>query len=400
MLFRRALLRHLLLTAVAVFLVASLVTLGVWRYARDDASRQAKNSASQIAAAVLHDGPVAPATLLTGLRPFLDAGQVQRVKVFRVAGDEATIVASDEPRVVGLRSVLNPAKSALLEAGGTLVQAVPHNAAHRYELALSGSRMEVFFAFRDPSGHDMRLELYVPVDVAGTTGHVTEQLLPVVLLGLLLLAAATAPLSAMMARRFATARAAEQYGLAAAELTRRDLARRLHDGVIPSLAGSGLLLQTGRPELVARAEGVIAGEVRSLRTLLTELVPDEPISAVGLRRLVSEISMVAVAPLPRVTIVVDPVAAAAAAPMNRIAGELLRNAFRHAGASAVTVRAAGATLVVSDDGCGFQPAAARSAGHVGLRLVEQAVRASGGHLRIDSSAAGTTVTVELVSAGR
>jgi signal transduction histidine kinase len=32
---------------------------------------------------------------------------------------------------------------------------------------------------------------------------------------------------------------------------------------------------------------------------------------------------------------------------------------------------------------------------VGLRLVEHTVRASGGNLRIDSSAAGTTVTVDL-----
>jgi signal transduction histidine kinase len=391
MLFRRALLRHLLLTAIVAVLVAGLVTLGVWRYAKADATRQARNEASRIAAAVLKPGPIAPAALVTSLHPFLSAGLVQRVKVFRVSGSEATIVASDESRVVGLRSALDPA----LMSRGVLVQAVPHDAAHRYELALPGSRMEVFFDFHDPSGNDMRLELYVPVDVAGTTGHVTVVLLPVVLLGLLVLAAATVPLSAMMARRFAAAKAAEQYGLAAADLTRRDLARRLHDGVIPSLAGSGLLLETGQPELVARAQGVIAGEVRSLRTLLDELVPDEPISAVALRRLVAEISMVAVAPPPRVAIVVDPVATAAAVPMQRIAGELLRNAFRHAGASVVTVRAAGARLVVTDDGRGFQPSAARAPGHVGLRLVEQTVRASGGRLTIDSSPTGTTVTVDL-----
>jgi signal transduction histidine kinase len=395
MLFRRALLRHLLLTAIVAVLVAGLVTLGVWRYAKADAARQARNEASRIAAAVLKSGPVEPTALVTSLRPFLSAGLVQRVKVFRISGSEATIVASDESRVVGLRSALDPAKSAALTAGGVLVQAVPHNAAHQYELALPGSRMEVFFDFHGPSGNDMRLELYVPVDVAGTTGHVTAVLLPVLLLGLLVLAAATVPLVAMMARRFAAAKAAEQYGLAAADLTRRDLARRLHDGVIPSLAGSGLLLETGQPELVARAQRVIAGEVRSLRTLLDELVPDEPISAVALRRLVSEISLVAVVPPPRVVIVVDPVATAAAVPMHRIAGELLRNAFRHAGASVVSVHAAGARLVVSDDGCGFQPSAARAPGHVGLHLVEQTARASGGRLIIESSPTGTTVTVDL-----
>lgn len=377
----RVLARHLLLTAITLVLVGALVTLGVWRYAEADAARQAHGSAGKIAAAVL-TRPVAPAALLTDLRPYLAAGLVQRVKVFRVSGDRATIVASDEPRVVGLTSTVPT----------LVVQAVPHDAAHRYELALPGSRMEAFFGFHDPSGNDMRLELYVPVDVAGTTGHVTAVLLPVVLLGLLVLAAATVPLSLMMARRFADM---SRYGLAAADLTRRDLARRLHDGVIPSLAGSGLLLETGRPELVARAHGVIAGEVRSLRTLLTELVPDEPISAVSLHRLVAEISAVAPGPPPSVTIVVDPVRTAAAVPMHRIAGELLRNAFRHAGASAVTVRASGARLVVADDGCGFSPAAARPPGHVGLRLVEHSVRASGGRMRIDSSAAGTTVTVDL-----
>jgi signal transduction histidine kinase len=377
----RVLARHLLLTAIALVLVGALVTLGAWRYAKADAARQAHGSASKIAAAVL-TGPVAPAAVLADLRPYLTAGLVQRVKVFRVSGDRATIVASDEPRVVGLTSTVPM----------LVVQAAPHNAAHRYELALPGSRMEVFFDFHDPSGNDMRLELYVPVDVAGTTGHATEVLLPVVLLGLLVLAAATVPLSLMMARRFADV---SRYGLAAADLTRRDLARRLHDGVIPSLAGSGLLLETGQPELVARAHGLIAGEVRSLRTLLTELVPDEPISAVALHRLVSEISTVAAEPPPRVVIVVDAVRTSAAVPMHRIAGELLRNALRHAGASVVTVRASGVRLVVADDGCGFSPGAARSPGHVGLRLVEHTVRASGGHLRIDSSAAGTTVTVDL-----
>src|SRR4051812_26367457 len=141
----RVLARHLLLTAIVLVLVGALVTLGVWRYAKADAARQAHGSASKIAAAVL-TGPVAPAAVLTDLRPYLTAGLVQRVKVFRVTGDRATIVASDEPRVVGLTSTVPM----------LVVQAVPHNAAHRYELALPGSRMEVFFDFHDPSGNDMR----------------------------------------------------------------------------------------------------------------------------------------------------------------------------------------------------------------------------------------------------
>ncbi|MET0422698.1 MAG: ATP-binding protein [Actinoplanes sp.] len=397
---RRALLRHLLLTAIAAVLVSGLVMLGVWRYARDDARRDTERMAHQIAATVLYPGRIDTADLMERLRPLLASGMVQRVKVFEVTGGVATIVASDEPRVIGMSGRVDGARGAL-QPGQVLVQPEPHNEAHRYEEALAGERMEAFVAFRDTSGDDMRLELYLPVDVAGTTRTAVGELLPVVLAGLLILGAATVPLSIMLGRRFADARAAQEYGLAAAERTRRDLARRLHDGVIPELAGAGLLLETGSPELVSRAHGLIAGEVRSLRNLLTELLPDEPISEPALRRLVAEIAAGAPEPAPRLELDVGTVDPAASLLLHRIAGELLRNAFQHATAETVTVRAHDAQLTVTDDGAGFDPQAAREPGHVGLRLVERAVHEAGGRFVVESApGAGTTVTADLAGIRR
>lgn len=94
---------------------------------------------------------------------------------------------------------------------------------------------------------------------------------------------------------------------------------------------------------------------------------------------------------------VDPEVAATAF---RVVQESLTNALRHAEASRVTVRAEstaqGLTLAVTDDGRGFDLAAAR--GRVGLGLVgmRERVRAVGGAFSVTSAPGrGTTVRAEL-----
>ncbi|MFC4591244.1 sensor histidine kinase [Sphaerisporangium corydalis] len=324
--------------------------------------------------------------------------------------------------------------------------------------------MEVFLGFRDAAGDDMRLELYLPEDQGGTTRRAVLVLLPMPLIGLVLLTLASAPLSMALARRMertrAEGRAARDYGLAATELTRRDLARRLHDGVIPDLAGVGLLLQRARltggrrrethavtpdadplgraqdlpdadplghaqnlpdpdllghaqnlpdADLLGRAQDLLATDLRELRALLTELLPADPVGRDLGARLADLASHVRRSEdsgtVPAVHIdAIEDVPGGPALVLYRVAGELLRNAFRHARARTirvgVTAQDVGGVamieLTVTDDGTGFDPRHDPGSGHVGLRLVRRVVDDGGGRLTMVSApGAGTTATVSV-----
>lgn len=418
-LLRRTLVRHVLLTVLVAVVLSALTALGVWRYAQDDARRTAEKVARQIASAVLvplsqrdfgQPGGVARDELLADLAPFLGSGMLERVKVFTVEGGVARIVFSDEQRIEGHTGTLPRDLAERLARGDVVIQPVPDDPEHAYELGLPGERFEVYFGFRDVGGNDALFEVYVPVSVGETTRHAVAILVPLIVAGLLLLAGAMVPLSIALARRMerdrAEQRAARDYGLAAAELARRDLAQRLHDGVIPDLAGASLLLEAISAEgvhggaeapweLIGRAQGLVADDLQRLRTLLDDLVPpavvaDRPDAA--LRELVAQLRRSMDGDEPAVVIDVAEdlgLSEAAAILVLRVAGELLRNAFRHACAGSVRValgstEAGSVELTVADDGVGFAPDRPRRPGHVGLQLVRQVVGDSGGRIHVDS----------------
>lgn len=83
----------------------------------------------------------------------------------------------------------------------------------------------------------------------------------------------------------------------------------------------------------------------------------------------------------------------------RVAQEALNNAAKHAGAGLITVALAqneqAVTLLVADDGCGFEPEAV-PAGRAGLAGMAERVRQMNGRLTIESApGAGTAVKVEV-----
>ncbi len=80
----------------------------------------------------------------------------------------------------------------------------------------------------------------------------------------------------------------------------------------------------------------------------------------------------------------------------RIVHEALHNALRHARARQITVQLGPDSIEVADDGVGFDPerTGLRSR-HLGLTSMEERARELGGRLEIRSSAAGTTVRLEL-----
>jgi signal transduction histidine kinase len=73
----------------------------------------------------------------------------------------------------------------------------------------------------------------------------------------------------------------------------------------------------------------------------------------------------------------------------RVVQESLSNARRHSRATRVRVRVRSTlryiSVVVSDDGCGFDVAAARRSGRLGLTGVIERVRLLGGDIEIQSS---------------
>ncbi|MEJ8281648.1 sensor histidine kinase [Pseudonocardia spirodelae] len=414
----RTLLRHAAGTAAGVVLVCALVAAGVWWLAHEEAERRAEEVSRRVAAAVVVGlshrdlaaaGPRERARVLDDVEPFRATGMVGRVKVWLVRDDRARVVFSDEPRVEGLTRPFDPALGARLAGGSAVVLPVPDavdatDAEHRHERG-AGLR-EVFLGFTDAAGRPALLEVYVPVDVEGATARAVGLLLPPAVAGMLAVAAAVLPLSVALARRRERERAerrdAAHYGLAAGELARRDLARRLHDDVLPGLASAGLMLDLApaRPELLPRARAGVGDGVVRIRSVLDDLHPDD----VGAAGLPAALAALAAEGTPPATVSVsgDPAAALgddAAALLHRAAGELLRNARAHAAATRVSVALdAGARprLVVADDGTGFDPDRGPAPGHIGLLLVRRAVTEAGGTLTVRSTpGAGSTVTVEL-----
>jgi two-component system, NarL family, sensor kinase len=182
---------------------------------------------------------------------------------------------------------------------------------------------------------------------------------------------------------------------------RRRLARELHDGIIQGLAGSRYALgsverQLGEHHLdelkgtVRITTDVLLHEIEALRTLTTTLFSSNPAQTdvrevlTGLARGIEERG-------PKVQLDLEelpPLPIAVTEALTQVAREALRNVQVHAGATTATISLSSdgtqVSLVVADDGCGFDPTDPQFArpGHLGLRLLEAAADRVGGRLVI------------------
>ena len=419
---RRAVVRHVVLSLVVAAMVCGLLVLGVLTAAHREAEDHARRIAEQVASAVAvplsrHHfatlGQSVPDDVRRDLAPFLDSGMVSRVKVWLLRDGRATIVYSDEQRLVGEGHDLGTAGFHELDPGEVYIQPVPDDHEHRFEASSAGMLLEAFVEIQEAGGEPARLELYVPTDVRGETERLASAILPLLLGGLLLLALTTLPLSVRLARWLeqerAEQRAVRRYGLASAESTRLELARHLHNGVIPHLAGATLLLEMARAgktemspsELVDRAHQLLESDVRELRAILDGLVIADAGGVPGLEDLAERLREEADGS-PPVTVTIS----VAEAPrceigmlLHWVAEELVRNALRHARADQVRVDLVisaelGARLTVSDDGVGLPVAPGR--GGTGLYLARRVVEDHGGRLLVSTRVpGGTTVEVSL-----
>lgn len=406
--------RHVLAAiGVAVALLCALIVIE-WRLATAEADRVTREAAGRVAervsdtlAATEVGGVPDAADLDARLEGFFAVGTVARVKVWRIEGDTARVVYSDEPSLIGDERPYSPDLAERLRREGVVVKEVPDDVEHRFESTDSRELREAFLAFHDADGTPLHLEVYVPVFRDAWVTSTLTVYLPILVAGMIALAAALAPLSIRLARGLAAAEAerreAVAFGLRAREGERLRLARRLHDDVLQDLTGSALALQAmaSRPEAdpdrLTRVADTLATDARMLRTLLDG---DLHVAPLSLRAALAEIALEDEAGPPvsvEVALDEDPDADTVRL-LAEAARELVRNARRHAQAESIRVAVVAENeetiLTVADDGRGFAEDPGATARH-GIRLLERAVSDAGGRLEIATGSHGTSVVVRL-----
>lgn len=406
---RGVLRRHLLVTAASVIGIMLSLLVVERELTRRAADRMAEQVASRVTAAMsdvvagidFSEPSAAHDAMDEPLRGFLEAGAVVRIKVWLVEGERVRVVYSDDPRTEGTVRAFSPELAARLDAGETVILPVPDDAEHRFETALGMELVETFTGCTDRAGNAMRLEVYVPVQQRDLVASALALQVPVIGVGLVLMVLVLSWGSVSLARQLRLLAQAQQravlYGLRARDEERTELARRLHDGVVQSLAGTRLALDSvhGRDpaddEVLRRLGQVLGDDTRALRSLLAEYVPADGAAA----SLADDLLALAdPAGEPRVEVRLDAVAVddATAEVLRRAAEEGVRNAVRHAHARLVQVRlrptAGGVRLSVTDDGIGVAPHGGDEPGHVGLTLLTAAVQRAGGRLSLTGRAGG------------
>jgi signal transduction histidine kinase len=208
------------------------------------------------------------------------------------------------------------------------------------------------------------------------------------------------------------------YAGQAAELSaaaeRNRLARDIHDSLGHYLTAIAVQLekaevfrdrdQGAASQAVADARSLARQALQDVRGSVRALRGDEP--AAPLSAMLTGLARQAGAGDPQVSLSVTgdeaAIAAGARTALFRAAQEALTNARKHSGARRVSMSVAfgdrEVRLVVSDDGCGFEPPPRGAQAHNGLGLVGMRERAAlaGGHAEVESRpGAGTTVTVTM-----
>lgn len=430
-------------------LVATLVLAGVAvaasvvvhraaeRAAVEDAVRTTDLLAGTVVEPALRDGVVdgdaeALAVLDAAVRRGLPGGALVRAKLWDPDG---RIVYSDEPRLIGQRFALDAGEAGALRTLRASAEVSdlsrPENSFERDAAGAGGGGelLEVYRPVRTPEGRVLLFETYTRYDAVDLrTAHLWSSFVMIVVLSLLVLAVAQAPLVWLLLRRVRrTQREREAVlteAVAASDAERRRIAATLHDGAVQELAASAYLVAGAADRARARGDRraadqleTAAGSVRTsiggLRSLLVDIYPPA-LRGAGLNAALADLG----APLRARGITVDlDLSDTVALPADiedvvfRVARELVRNSTRHADASAVRIAFGGAdgggdpgsgpgavVLEIADDGVGLDPDAVGDPpeGHLGIRLVTDLAVAAGARLLVRSVAGrGTTWRMEV-----
>ncbi len=343
-------------------------------------------------------------------------GSFSRVKIWDPDG---RIVYSDEPQLIGSVFPLTPELTASLASGvATAAHISELDAAENRLESDQGRLIEVYVPIKALDGTPLLVESYLRLDSVLTSGRLlSEQVLPLVLAGLALLAVVQWPLAWRLARDLRTGHEARERLLQRAADSsneeRRRIAGELHDGLVQSLAGVAIDLagsadRTTDPAEKAAvergAEGVRAA-MREARSLLVELYPPNLRSA-GLANAVTDLgAKVSARGIVVSTEIADDgsLSDVDQAVVYRVAQEALRNVVKHSRAKhaeiRITVAEGGCDLTIADDGVGIDEAAMsdkREEGHLGLTVLRDLASEAGAELVIrPRDPQGTVVALRL-----
>ncbi|MBI4939426.1 MAG: hypothetical protein HY830_01615 [Actinobacteria bacterium] len=414
------------ISASALLLVITTAGLFVLqRVARDEALRDATELTRVVTdvairphvSRALLDGDPAELAALEAAEGAVLGDVIVRVKLWAPDG---RIVWSDENRLIGTAP---GASSDIVEVARTGVAdaefADPTADEHTFEQG-QGELLEVYVPVVAADGTRLVAETYQTSGrVAAATHAIWWSYLPVMLIALVALALAQMPLALWWGRR-SRAEAEERVELLArAELARQDersrIASDLHDTVVQDLAGMAFDLAATASSVHRRSTEELATTLREgaetsrssiaqLRAMLIKLHPgDAP--PIDLARELPELAADLKGRGVRVDVDIDPVSLdhELRALLFRAAQEGVRNVARHAAATRATIsltaRDGVATLLIEDDGQGMSSrdlVKQRAAGHVGLTLLADRVRAQQGELTISSEPGrGTRLVVWL-----
>lgn len=424
---------RILTNPVAQFLLAGAVLLVVVAFAtgqlssaaaRDEAVADARATTELLARSVAE--PAIPRGLVDGQAAAIDrfdrtvlrrlrVDDVHRIKIWNAEG---RIVYSDRTELIGQTYPLGEDETAVLGGGSTDAEVSdldrPEN---RFEVG-AGGLLEVYTNVTSPEGEPLLFEVYYSAsDVAKRQEDILGAFRPITLGGLVALLVLTTPLLWVLTRRLKQAGEEQARLLLAAvnasDAERRRIARDLHDGVVQDLAGTAFRLAAGArqgpsqapaPAELEEMSRSLRGSLRSLRSLLVEIYPPD-LKADGLPAALNDLvapaentgvaSSVTVADL-------TGVCEESIALVWRVAQEAVRNAVRHASASAIDVTVArtdGAlVLEVHDDGVGFDPTRTKGRDRLGLRGLADLIDDAGGRFEVWAEpGSGTRVRLEVAA---
>lgn len=413
---RRALLAYAALGAAALVLTAFATFLVSREVARTEAERDARRTASNIANYVvrpllddwMRGNPQRFHDLDREMKTRMQDGSIQRVKVWTQDG---RVLYSDDPALIGKSFPLpRDAARAIFEDQVT-TEVSELDEAENLREAGQGRLVEIYVPQELGSGQRLAFEVYFSYEqVQLTTNHLTRQMLPLLVGSLVLLQVLQVPIALSLARRVGRYQVEHEKllrrALSASERERRRIARDLHDGVVQDLAGVGYGLSAVEGAVAEEQRGVVrtAGSavrdaIKRLRTAMVDLYPPD-LAAGGLAAAIHELAQPLRADGVEVETWLDATGemdSEVAATSYRVVRESLRNVAEHAQASWVRIELmpedAQLVLRISDNGVGL-PAEGidkQAEGHLGVRLLADAVSDLGGEFDLSDRPGGGTV---------